>query len=72
MGIPNLAPGPTNAEDLAKKGYIDGLMVDVGTVTYVVHGSTAGTARPTTSGIVIWIGTVEPTNAVNNDFWSDL
>lgn len=38
-----------------------------GSVT--VHGSTAGTARPTTSLPVLWVGTVAPTNAVNNDRW---
>ena len=35
----------------------------------VVHGSTAGTARPGGYGVVFWIGTVEPTNATANDPW---
>lgn len=35
----------------------------------VVHGSTAGTARPTGATTVLWIGSVEPSNANNNDLW---
>lgn len=37
----------------------------------VVHGSTAGTARPSGFAVIHWIGTVEPTNAVNGDIWTD-
>ena len=37
----------------------------------VIHGATAGTARPTGFAMVIWIGSVEPTNAENNDIWHD-
>ncbi len=40
--------------------------------TYVFHGSTAGTARPTGAGVVVWVGTVAPTNANTSvDFWID-
>jgi hypothetical protein len=35
----------------------------------VVHGATAGTTRPAGYVSVTWIGSVEPTNAVNNDIW---
>lgn len=42
--------------------------ISVGTRT-VVHGGTAGTARPAGYATVQWIGTIEPTNAVNNDTW---
>jgi hypothetical protein len=35
----------------------------------VIHGSTASTARPSGYGSVEWIGSVEPTNAANNDTW---
>lgn len=35
----------------------------------VVHLSTAGTTRPTGATTVLWIGSVEPTNATNNDVW---
>jgi hypothetical protein len=36
------------------------------------HGATAGTARPTGYYSITWIGTVEPTNATNNDIWIDI
>ena len=36
---------------------------------FVNHGSTAGTARPSASGAVIWIGSVQPTNATSGDIW---
>lgn len=39
--------------------------------TTVHHGATAGTARPSTTSPVIWVGTVEPTNATNHDIWID-
>lgn len=42
-----------------------------GGAIYVSHGATAGTTRPSVSGIVIWIGSAEPTNAVNGDVWLD-
>jgi hypothetical protein len=37
----------------------------------VVHGATAGTARPSGYAVITWIGSVEPTNAENNDVWID-
>lgn len=37
----------------------------------VVHGSVAGTARPAGYAVVTWIGSVEPTNALDNDIWND-
>lgn len=37
----------------------------------VVHGSNASTARPSGFASVEWIGSVEPTNATNNDTWVD-
>ena len=42
-------------------------------VLHINHGATAGTDRPTTKSdvIVLWIGSVEPTNAENNDLWVD-
>lgn len=33
------------------------------------HGATAGTTRPTDFDSVEWIGSVEPTNATNDDTW---
>lgn len=35
----------------------------------VAHDSTAGTARPSTSLAVQWVGTVTPTNAADGDRW---
>lgn len=35
----------------------------------VYHGSTAATARPTGYKYVTWIGSVEPSNAVEHDIW---
>ncbi len=36
---------------------------------FVNHGATAGTARPTGYASIEWIGSVEPTNAVDGDTW---
>jgi hypothetical protein len=41
----------------------------VSTGATVVHGSTASTARPSGYTAVTWIGSVEPTNATNDDIW---
>ncbi len=38
---------------------------------HVFHDSTAGTARATGFTSVEWVGSVEPTNAVNGDTWID-
>lgn len=38
-------------------------------VVRVVHGATASTARPSDASYVEWVGSVEPTNAINNDTW---
>lgn len=37
----------------------------------VVHGATAGTARPTGVVVVHWIGSVIPTNAVDGDLFTN-
>lgn len=60
---------PTNAQDAATKAFVDA--VKTGALGVVVHGATAGTARPTGYGVIFWIGSVEPTNATNNDAWFD-
>jgi len=36
-------------------------------VTFINHGATAGTARPVGWGMVIWYGSVQPTNMVAPD-----
>lgn len=41
------------------------------TMGCVVHGSSSGTARPSGFAAVTWIGSVEPTNAANDDVWID-
>lgn len=38
-------------------------------ITRVDHGATAGTARPTTSTYVEWVGSVLPTNMAQGDTW---
>lgn len=38
---------------------------------FIVHGSTAGTARPAGYASVEWQGTVAPTNAITGDTWID-
>ena len=35
----------------------------------VNHGTNSSMARPSGASVVYWIGTVEPTNATNNDLW---
>jgi hypothetical protein len=37
----------------------------------VVHGATAGEARPAGYASIEWIGSVEPTNALDDDTWID-
>lgn len=48
-----------------------GASMESDTVTFVKHGATAGTTRPTGFAVVIWLGSVEPTNAVDDDIWVD-
>jgi len=50
---------------------LDGKASKVETITAVFHGANASTARPAGFLVVIWYGTVEPTNASNNDIWID-
>ena len=38
---------------------------------FVNHGATAGTARPAGYASVEWVGSVEPTNAIDGDTWID-
>lgn len=42
-----------------------------GTMGFVAHGATAGTARVTGFSCVVWVGSVEPTQATNGDIWID-
>ena len=45
--------------------------VKSGAMGAVVHGAVAGTARPAGYGAIHWIGSVAPTNAIDNDVWTD-
>ena len=38
-------------------------------VGHVTHGGTAGTSRPTGYAVVIWVGSVDPTNKRTGDLW---
>jgi hypothetical protein len=49
------------------KKYVDD--IKAGAMGVVIHGATAGTARPSGFASITWIGSVEPTNATNNDVW---
>lgn len=40
-------------------------------VVVVEHGATAGTARPSGATVVLWVGSVEPTNAIAGDQWDN-
>lgn len=37
----------------------------------ISHGISAAIKRPLGKNVVIWIGSVEPTNAANGDVWID-
>ncbi len=50
-------------EDAAATAMLEGAQ---GVVT---HGADANVARPTEFAVVQWIGSVEPTNAVDNDLY---
>ncbi len=41
------------------------------TMGVVTHGASASVVRPSGFAVVTWIGSVEPTNAVNHDIWED-
>lgn len=52
--------------------YVRGTIVAPQLPTYVYHGATGSTARPTNAGVVIWVGTATPANANTTfDFWLD-
>lgn len=43
--------------------------LDDNAVVRVVHGATAGTARPTGATYVEWVGSVSPSNSIDGDTW---
>lgn len=69
MARKQLGTAPSGSTDAATKGTEDA--VKAGATAYVNHGATAGTARPSGYAAVVWIGSVEPTNASNGDIWLD-
>lgn len=56
----------TVATEAAARAAGDALQMSV-----VVHGATAGTARPSTGALVHWVGSVLPTSSLVNDQWTD-
>lgn len=43
-----------------------------GGVVYVNHAADASVARPASALLVWWVGSVEPTNAVDGDIWNEV
>jgi hypothetical protein len=65
-GAASTVPGPTGPTGAT------GPAPDVSTIVQVVnHGATASTARPAGALVVYWVGSVQPTNALNSDLWYD-
>lgn len=67
LSAANLSGTNTGDQDLS--GLMPKSSVAANGMGVVVHGATAGTARPTGFAQITWIGTVEPTNATTNDIW---
>ena len=69
--IPNLS-GDLSAGTVQTSPTASNKPVNAGSVMgWVEHGAAAGTARPVGFGAVFWVGSVEPTNALNGDIWVD-
>lgn len=68
LSTPNNTDYPTTQ---AVKDYVDANSgADMSQVSAtVIHGTNAGMARPSGYANVRWIGSVEPTNMINNDEW---
>jgi hypothetical protein len=62
-------PTPSAGGDAVNKTYADTKAPANNAMGVVVHGATAGTSRPTEYSQIVWIGSIEPTNASNNDIW---
>lgn len=73
LAITNLPASPSGANDAASKSYVDtkqaAATIAANGAGWVYHGSLAGTSRPSGFAAIIWVGSVEPTNAINNDVW---
>ena len=57
------------AEDLNEIMQLLG--IDTSAQGCIVHGADANIVRPALFDVVIWVGTIEPVNAVDNDIWLD-
>lgn len=67
-----LVTAASNTSIQIAEGQVTNLTTDLASkIETVYHGSTSSTARPSTTSPVMWVGTVEPTNAINNDCWID-
>ena len=62
--------------DFSSKKYVDDEVATkaetANAMGSINHGADADTARPTGYNSITWIGTVEPTNATNDDIWIDV
>jgi hypothetical protein len=60
----------TQTQWLASLNGTDGVSPDSSVYPMiVVHNANASMARPNVPNVVLWYGTVEPTNMANQDFW---
>ena len=60
--------------DFVTEAQINALITNIAAshTAYVFHGSNASTARPANVAVAIWVGDVEPINAIaSTDFWND-
>lgn len=67
-------PNNGNNNDLLVRDDLDRLFInatgtwmDITSMAAIDHGSTSGTARPAGLDVAYWVGTVDPTNARNDD-----
>lgn len=70
MSVSFASPGST-ISPATLAGKEDSSVITANGLGIVVHGGTAGTVRPTGFARILWIGTVTPTNATDNDLWID-
>lgn len=71
-GKQDAATAATDAELAAAQAADDARLTDLetGVMVVVEHGENGAAARPVGAAAVYWIGTVEPVNALDNDWWA--